>query len=315
MKGFLEKIQNKIRAFFYVLKLSLENLLKNWYMLLASVFVLFTGLYIMGCLGLVSSNIRNILAVQAEHPEVEIICRQSVSDEASLSIYQVILYDSRIDDCVRNTKADNFEKLKKTLKGYENLFEYEDENSEFLYVSFDVRLKSASDLEGFSEDMRKVTGVEEVQNNDSVYRYFTDIGKGVRTGTLVALVVLGLLSLLMMVNTIKLTVLARRRELRIMRDLGASYAFMQGPFIVEGIVIGLIGAIAAFFAVKGTYSYLVRLLERTESSLSSVIVLRPFSDYSGRLLLIFIGSSVLIGLVASLFAIRNYIDNEKDDDK
>ena len=315
MKEFMERLQNKIRAFFYVIKLSLENLLKNWYMLLASVFVLFTGLYIMGSLTLVSSNIRHILAVQAEHPEVEIICRQTVTDEASLSIYQVILYDSRISECVRNTKADNFEKLKQTLKGHEELFQYEDENSEFLYVSFDVRLKSAADLESFSNDMRKVTGVEEVQNNDSVYKYFTDIAKGVRTGTLVALIIMGLLSLLMMVNTIKLTVLARRRELRIMRDLGASYAFMQGPFIVEGIVIGLLGAIAAFFAVRGTYSYLTKVLEHTESSLSSVIVLRPFSDYSGRLLLIFVLSSVAIGLVASLFAIRNYIDTAKDDDK
>ncbi len=310
-----EAAMSKIRAFFYIIKLSLENLIKNWYMLLASVFVLFTGMYIMGTLMLTSDNISAILSEQAEHPEVEIICRSEMSDDDCLSVYRVILSDERVSSAHMNTKADNFEKMKEILQGYEELFQYEDAQSDVLYVSFDVTLKSASALEGFSTDMRKVTGVEEVQDNDSIYKYFRGISKIVRTGTIVALIVMGFLSVLLTVNTIRLTVVARKKELRIMRDLGASYAFMRGPFIAEGVTIGLLGAVLSFFAVKATYNYIARVMQRSDSALRSIINLKPFCSYSAPLIGGFILAGLLVGLVASMLAIRKYIDTERDDDK
>ena len=181
---------SKLRAFFYIIKLSLENLLKNWHMLIASIFVLFTGMFIIGTLALTSNSISDILNEQAEHPEVEVICRSEVSDEAALTVYRAILADERIASCHMNTKEDNFEKMKSTLKGFEELFKYSDAAGDVLYVSFDITLKSASTLENFSSDMRKVTGVEEVQDNDSIYKYFRSISKIVNTGTVVALCVM-----------------------------------------------------------------------------------------------------------------------------
>ncbi|MBO4327099.1 MAG: permease-like cell division protein FtsX [Clostridia bacterium] len=306
---------NKLRAFFYIIKLSLENLLKNWHMLLASVFVLFTGMYIMGTLLLTSNSISSILSEQAEHPEVEVICRSELSDDDALSIYRVILSDERISRAHMNTKADNLEKIKETLKGYEDIFQYESEDSEFLYVSFDITLKNAASLEGFSNDMRRVSGVEEVQDNDSIYKYFRGISNVVRTGSIVALIVLGFLSVLLTVNTIRLTVVARKKELRIMRDLGASYAFMRGPFIAEGVTIGLLSAAISFFAVRGTYNYVAKVIERGDNVISTIIRLKPFSEYSHGLLWGFILAGLAIGLVASMFAIRKYINTERDDDK
>ncbi len=306
---------NKLRAFFYIIKLSLENLVKNWYMLLASVFVLFTGMYIMGTLIISSSSISSILNEQAEHPEVEIICRGEVSDDESLLIYRAILADERVDAAVMNTKEDNFRKMKETLKGYEEIFQYENASSDVLYVSFDIKLRSAAELEGFSEDMRRVTGVEEVQDNDSIYKYFRAISSVVRVVTIAAMIIMGFFSVLLTVNTIRLTVLARRKELRIMRDLGASYAFMRGPFVAEGVTIGLIGALLSYLAVKGTYSYLSKLLERSGSTIREIINLKPFSAYSAGLAFGFILGGLAVGLIASMLAIRKYIDNERDDEK
>lgn len=306
---------NKLRAFFYILKLSLENLVKNWHMLLASVFVLFTGMYIMGTLMLTSNSISGILSEQAEHPEVEIICRSALSDDDALKVYRAILSDERVSRAHMNTKADNFAKMKETFKGYEDIFQYEDADSNLLYVSFDITLKSASALENFSADMRKVYGVEEVQDNDSIYKYFRAISNFIRMGSIVALVVLGFLSILLTVNTIRLTVVARKKELRIMRDLGASYAFMRGPFIAEGVTIGLLSAVISFFAVRGTYNYVAKLMQRTDSVLRDIIKLKPFSEYSHGLILSFILAGLAIGLIASMFAIRKYINTERDDDK
>lgn len=297
----------KIRAFFYVIKQSVVNLIKNWYMLLASVFVMSVTLFIMGCLLLTSANIRNILRKQAQHPEVEIICRNTVSDEASLDIAQTILSDYRVSACKRISRAENLEKMKSMLEGYEDLFQYENEDSSFLYVSFDVILGNSDDLAQFSEDMRKVSGVEAVQTNQSIYDYFTRISSWVKTGTVAASVVLGFLSVLLTYNTVRLTVFARRKELEIMKYLGASMAFMRGPFLLEGIVMGVISAGITYFVVGGTYRYLYDMLQLSESGIKDVITMIPYSDFSGNLLGFYMIAGIATGLLASMIAIRKYI--------
>ena len=155
--------------------------------------------------------------------------------------------------------------------------------------------------------MRKVSGVEEVQSNETVRSYFTNIRTWVRTGTYIGLVVLGFLSVLLMLNTIRLTVFARQKELKIMKYVGASQAYMRGPFIAEGFVIGLLGAFFAFFAVQGVYVYLCSRLARSEEYLRDLITLIPFSDMAWPILGMFVLGGIVTGFFASMLAIKKYI--------
>ncbi len=298
----------RLRAIQYILKQSMVNLVKNWYMLLASVFVLFASLLIMGTLGLISANVQHVLDEQADRPEVEISCFASVTDEASLQIEKIILEDPRISACTRVSRKENLEKLTDWLaeQGFSEL-EYPTEDSSYTRVTFDVRLKNAANLEDFQADMKKVSGVEEVESNLTVYSYFTEIKTWVRTGTVVGLIVLAFLSVLLMLNTIRLTVFARKKELRIMKYVGASYAYMRGPFVAEGLVIGLTGAILSFFAIQGMYAYLAGRLARSGEEVRNLIHMIPFSDLAWSVLGWFILGGVATGLVASLVAIKKYI--------
>ncbi len=299
---------NKLRGLQYILKQSVLSLLRNWYMLLASVFVLFASLFIMGSLGLVSENVQHILDEQAGRPEVEIVCFASVTDEASLMIEQTILQDDRIRTCQRVSRSENLKKLTDWLAEIDKgEVAYPSEDSEHAWVSFNVGLKGANDLKSFTEDMRKVSGVNEVRSNESVRSYFTNIRTWVRTGTYVGLVVLGFLSILLMLNTIRLTVFARKKELKIMKYVGASQAYMRGPFIAEGIVIGLLGAILAFFAVQGVYVYLCSRLARSTESIRSLLSLIPFGDLAWPLLGLFVLGGIATGFFASMLAIKKYI--------
>ncbi len=299
---------NKLRGLQYILKQSMINLLRNWYMLLASVFVLFASLFIMGSLGLVSQNVQHVLDEQAGRPEVEISCYATVTDEASLIIEKTILEDDRIRTCTRVSRSENLKKLTDWLAeiGMSEV-EYPAEDSGYTRVSFNVGLKDAGDLKDFTEDMKKVSGVEVVESNESVRSYFTNIRTWVSTGTYVGLVVLGFLSILLMLNTIRLTVFARKKELRIMKYVGASQAYMRGPFIAEGIVIGLLGALLAFFAVQGVYAYLCSRLAKSADSIRSLLTLIPFSDLAWPLLGLFVLGGVATGFFASMLAIKKYI--------
>ena len=295
----------KIRTFYYILRQGFANSFKNWHMLLSSVFVIFVSLYIMGSLLLVSVNLRRILDDVGEQKEVLLECSNEISDEASLSIAEIIIEDSRVESVQRITKEENLKNAIEMFGKDSTLFEYG--NADYMYVSFRVSLKSVRNVEGFVSDMKKVSGIYDAVDNLSVYRYFSSISHWVRIGSIAALVVLGFLSVMLSANTIRLTVFARKKELRIMKNVGASRVYMRGPFVVEGMLIGIFSSLLSYFAVKGTYIYIYKYVGERSSALQNVLKLAEFGEFSGTMLLSFLAAGILVGVLASGFAISKYV--------
>ena len=210
----------RIRTFYYILRQGFANSFKNWHMMFSSVLVIFVSLFIMGCLTLASVNLRHILDNVSEQREVMLECSSDVSDDASLEIAQVIMDDPRVDKLQRITKEENLKNAIEMFGKDSALFEYGD--AKYMYVSFRVQLKSVQNVESFVEDMKKVAGIYDAMDNLTVYNYFSSMSFWVRIGSISALVILGFLSVMLSANTIRLTVFARKRELRIMKNIGAS---------------------------------------------------------------------------------------------
>ena len=296
----------KIRTFYYILRQGVANSFKNWHMLFSSVFVIFVSLYIMGCLTLASTNLQRILGEISERlKEVEVFCSSEISDEASLSIADIIVNDSRVEAVERISKEENLQNVIEMLAKDNELFEYS--NADFMFVSFRVKLRSADNVEAFAEDMKKVSGIEDVSDNLSVYEFFSSLSTGVRIGSVAALIVLGFLSIMLSANTIRLTVFARKKELQIMKNIGASRVYMRGPFVVEGVIIGLLSSLLSYFAVKGTYVYLYNSVSDSSSSLRNILNLSEFGQFSGMVLLCFLAAGILVGVLSSGLAIGKYV--------
>ena len=296
----------KIRTFYYILRQGVANSFKNWHMLFSSVCVIFVSLYIMGCLTLASTNLQRILGEISERlKEVEVFCSSEISDEASLSIADIIVNDSRVEAVERISKEENLQNVIEMLAKDNELFEYS--NADFMFVSFRVKLRSADNVEAFAEDMKKVSGIEDVSDNLSVYEFFSSLSTGVRIGSVAALIVLGFLSIMLSANTIRLTVFARKKELQIMKNIGASRVYMRGPFVVEGVIIGLLSSLLSYFAVKGTYVYLYNSVSGSSSSLRNILNLSEFGQFSGMVLLCFLAAGILVGVLSSGLAIGKYV--------
>ena len=296
----------KIRTFYYILKQGVANSFKNWHMLFSSVFVIFVSLYIMGCLTLASVNLQRILEnIGDQQRELLLDCSNDVSDEASLSIAEIIINDSRVEKVERISKEENLKNAIEMFGKDSTLFMYSD--ADYMYVSFRVQLKSVVNVGAFSADMKKVSGINDVVDNLSIYRYFSSMSTWVRVGSVAALIVLGFLSIMLSANTIRLTVFARKKELRIMKNIGASRAYMRGPFVVEGIMIGLLSSLVSYFTVKGTYIYLYNYVNNSSSSLKNILQLAAFSEFSGTVLLCFFAAGIVVGVLSSGFAIGKYV--------
>ena len=296
----------KIRTFNYILMQGVANSFKNWHMLFSSVFVIFVSLYIMGCLTLASTNLQRILGeISERQKEVQLDCSNEISDEASLSIADIIVNDSRVEAVERISKEENLQNAIEMFGADSALFEYS--NADYMYVSFRVKLRSADNVEAFAEDMKKVSGIEDVIDNLSVYEYFSSLSTWVRIGSVAALIVLGFLSIMLSANTIRLTVFARKKELQIMKNIGASRVYMRGPFVVEGVIIGLLSSLLSYFAVKGTYVYLYNSVSGSSSSLRNILNLSEFGQFSGMVLLCFLAAGILVGVLSSGLAIGKYV--------
>ena len=297
---------HKIRIFYYILRQGMANSFKNWHMLFSSIFVIFVSLFIMECLVMLSVNLQRILTdISEQQKEVLIDCSTEISDAASYSIADIIVNDSRVNKVDRISKEENLKNAIEMFEEEQDLFENYD--SDYMYVSFRVQLKSVKNIQQFSEDMKKVPGIEEVTDNTSVYKYFSSINKRVRIGSIVAVIVYGFLSVLLSANTIRLTVFARNKELIIMKNIGASKAYMRGPFVVEGIIIGIISATISYFALRVTYAYVYKLVEKTSEDLRNILGLAEFSEFSVSVFFVFLAAGIFVGVVSGVIAVRRYV--------
>lgn len=165
-----------------------------------------------------------------------------------------------------------------------------------------------ADIEQMSSTVEAVKGIEGVAN----VRAAIDIANGfvlarnIATGVAVILVgILLIVSLFIISNTIRLATFYRREEIAIMKMCGATDAFIRWPFVVEGMILGLLGAVLAFLAQWGVYEVAVKLIVQN-NGLSPVVML-PYGEMAPNILGAFCVTGFVIGVGGSLLAIRKFL--------
>ena len=134
------------------------------------------------------------------------------------------------------------------------------------------------------------------------------IANGINTASIVILGLLVLISIFIITNTIKLTVHARRKEISIMKYVGATNGFIRWPFVVEGIIIGVISALISILllglAYNGTTNAVLNLLQSTSLPLGII----SFSDMFGLVLIVYLCLGIGIGVIGSIISMRKYLE-------
>ena len=133
------------------------------------------------------------------------------------------------------------------------------------------------------------------------------LGKGINVITIIILVLLILISIFIISNTIKLTVHARRKEISIMKYIGATNNFIRSPFIVEGIIIGVVAAMLSVLLIGLSYNFIAAKL--LSSSISDYInfKLLGFNDLFDLIVIVYLALGVGVGVVGSIISMRKYL--------
>lgn len=292
----------KARTFGFFLRSSGRSLARNSWMTVASISTVAIALLVLGIFMLLAVNV----GVAADHMESQIEVTAYLydmpRDHAQRLVQQIKSIDG-VTDAYHVTKEEAWERL---LEWYGNdrtfLAGWDEENP--LRESIEIRAEDPARVGEIAVRVNDLTGIEEViYGRDlidqilAITRMIRLVGTGLMAG-------LALAAMFIIANTIRIAVFSRRREISIMRYVGATKWFIRWPFIIEGWVLGLIGGLLASSLLAWGYYLAVRYLV----AVMPFWPLVPPWPFLQRLAMIMLGIGSLIGICGSAISLRRYLN-------
>ncbi len=296
----------KIRTVRHIIRDGFVNTYRNKLMTMASVVIVIASLIIFGFFLLVSYNLELNVKMWQEQPQMEVFCYTELDDTQVNRVEDSIKNDDKIAEYIRVTKEENFEKAKEKLgKGSDLLKGY---GPDTFMESFIITLKDTQYSEEVVGALEKTSGVEKISYSQNAIDVITRISYWIKLGSSFMVAIFLVVSVFIISNTIKLTVFARRREINIMKYIGATDWFIRWPFVVEGVIISIIGAIIAF--IISAYGY-AALEDKFSQDLfladSQLMKMVGISEVWPQLILSYLVIGVVVGVIGSFLSIRKHL--------
>lgn len=286
----------------YSLKLALVGLFKNSVMTLSSIFVLLSCLVIMGTFYLVIENINyNIEKIDGFNKIVLFIDKEADEFEVA-EIGDKLRGIKGVSDVEFISKEDALESQVSQYSEAEFLMEtYRDNNP--LKDSYSITYEPGTDVETLRMNIElEIDHISKLNVNMDVVNQIQNIKQAVAIIFFWLLILLFVVSIFVIVNTIKLSVYSRRDEISLMRHIGATNLFISTPFLLEGLAIGAISGGIAYAVQYLIYKYLILgLVDQYE-----IISILPFTDVKDVIILGFVIIGVVTGFVGSLISLKKY---------
>ena len=286
----------------YLIREGFRSIKTHRFMSFATVTIIMACLIIIGSVALLSVNIDALIKDLENQNEVVAFVDENISDEETAKSLQSALAQvpnvSSVEFVSRTKAMDNF------MSQYDDdLMEGIDETVfRHRYV---IHLEDIAEMAETKVALESVDGIAKVRAHLEYADTFVTIRNIVSIITLVLTVILVFVSVFIMSNTVKLATFGRREEIAIMKMVGATNGFIRLPFVVEGLVLGILGGGLAFFAEWGLYGLLTGRLMGTLTG--SFITLVPFKSLAPYVLVFFLGTGILVGAFGGVNAIRNYL--------
>lgn len=210
-----------------------------------------------------------------------------------------------VKDVTFESKTQALEKFKEKFNNNSYILEGLDDRNP-LRDAFVVTMTSPNNAKQISDAISKMSNVGNVVYGKEVLDKLLKITYALRVGCLLLIVVLLVISTFIIANTIKLTVFARRREISIMKFVGATDWFVRWPFIIEGVIIGIIGSIITILILSVAYMYFIKTLSNSMLGIMSFTIM-PFSDIIIDTTFLVTCIGIFIGFLGSMISVRKFL--------
>lgn len=298
----------RFSSFTYLVGQGLHNLRANRLMTFASMGVLTVCMLLIGAAYLLGVNIDAMVEYIGDQNETVVYMDQGASDDQIAAADTAIRSTEHVVGVTYMSPQDVLAVYSDMLSTYTNLQDAFANDNPF-YPNYRVVVDSPDNIEAVSQQLRQIDGVYQVNAPLEMSKVFVSLQKVVSYACYGIVLVLAIVSIVVINNTIKITVFNRRKEINIMKFVGATDTFIKLPFFVEGMVLGLLAASLAFFILWGGYEYLVTWMDGNQSALFMMFKdqIIPFESIALMMYGAFAAGGVLIGVGGSMIFVRKYL--------
>lgn len=285
----------------YFLKEGLRSIWINRMMSAASIITLGVCLIMLGTTILTSLNINKFITELESKDQIMVYLNNNISQDGIDQAGNAIKAISNVSDSKFLTKDEIFAQAKQTL-GSEDIL-LTGINSSAFDCAYQVKIRDLSKYSQTVTDLSKISGVKLVQQDGGLANVLYKIRRVVSIAGFWLFIIMAVISLFIISNTIKLAMYNRKREINIMKFVGATDWFIRWPFIIEGILIGFVASAAALLVQWYVYTRLI------SGFIKVLNITTPF-DYSGIVYLIapgFLISGMLVGALGSAMSLHKYL--------
>lgn len=287
----------------YLTKEGFRNIKVHKLMTIASVTVMLSCMILIGGAYLLYANIQSVIDKVGEQNVVMVFIQDEATPEQEETLKTQILELDNIKDCTYVSRDESFSSVKYSMGSSADMLKGID--SSILPNAYKVTVE---DMDTFDSTVSSISGFENVlhvRENGELAAKISTLQDSVGVISITVVIILLIVSLFIIANTVRITMFSRSLEISIMKAVGATNWFIRWPFLVEGILIGIISAVVSYGLIFGLYYAAERFLAEMFSILGNTIV--PFKDCAISLIVTFLITGIVTGAIGSLISLGKYL--------
>ncbi len=294
----------KITNLGYLIKEGIRGVFLHGFMSFAAVCVTVACLLIVGTFSSLMYNVNIMVEDLNKTNEIMVYVDETFSDAEARSVGTQI---NRIANVQKATFVSRQQALENFAADYSDSSLFSGVDATTLRHRFVVLLVDNHLLTETAEDLQGINGVVGISAAYEEAEGFSTLQDVLEVLSIVLIAVLLVVSLLIISNTVKLAMYDRKDEISIMKMVGATNGFIRLPFVVEGFILGMLGAVIAFFAEWGMYDALVAQIEAMDSEIKFFSFV-PFEEMMWFMVAIFSAAGLFVGILGSWTSIRKFMN-------
>lgn len=295
----------RISTFFYTIKQGLINIFRNKWFSLASIATIGACLFLFGLFYSILMNVQSIVKTAQAGVSVTVFFDEGLSDERIQEIGEMIRKRVEVSDLHFVSADEAWDSFKEDyLHGYEDGFT---ENPIPNSANYQIYMNDVSMQPALVSFLEEIEGIREVNRSEITAASLTGINALIAYASVGIIAILFAVSIFLISNTVTIGISVRKEEITIMKYIGATDFFVRSPFVIEGMLIGAIGALLPLGIIYVIYNQVIEYIMIRFSILEKLLSFLPVNEIFSKLLPISLIMGIGIGFLGSIVTVRKHL--------
>lgn len=291
----------------YLISEGFSNVFKNKKGTMTSLITMICAMFMFGTAFAIGQNVNYIMKQVQQEQGIEVFILNDATDEEINILGQNIKNLDGVSTATFKSKQEALDSVKESFKEYpEAIAGYE--NDYIFPASYVVKLTDLSKAEEVENAIAEMNSVKDIRSSNDTINTLLNIANGIRIAIAVVFAGLLVIAITIISNTIKLSVHSRRKEISIMKYVGATNSFIRGPFLVEGIIIGVIAACITVVLITFAYDAVATQIESSQVLQIMNVSLLQYAEILKSIIIVYAILGIGIGMVGSGLSMRKYLE-------